>query len=295
MKFKIILGVSCFILSLILFFPYNGVKNRIINAISKETGLEIFTGRMWPTLAGVGVSIDNVTLQFPGKSSNNENFDINLNNVKAYVPWMSLIKFSPIAQINGILEKNGRFSISANPKGKQVNLTISVKGLGLQSYLKRFGFTQVDLTGELNVDIKSVVDKKSFEPGKTNVRLKIAKLTMNALEVGGFKIPQLKFKSPGRSTADSKNGKNFKLSLNLGESGDPFILSTEGTFNLDMKAFQKSSFELRNTIRLSTELLKSETVSLVLPLLEQYKKEDGSYRIKITGNFERGTDFPTSF
>lgn len=295
MRSKILLGVGCFVVIGIFFFPYYGIRNRVLNEVSKQTGIEIFAGQMWPTYAGIGVSIKNVTLQLPSRGANNGNIDIELTQVRAYIPWTSLLAFSPGLKVTGKVSPKGELSLWARPKGDGLDLKISLRALDVGPYLEKWGVSQLHLTGEVQLDLTTYLNQKTSSLGATDMKLQINKITLDALEVAGFNIPKLKFQFPALISGMSKDGKTFDMSVDLGKTGDPFVLSAKGNMEVNAKSPGDSAFDLKNSITFSKELLQSETVSMVLPLLEQFKKAEDNYHIKLTGTFAKGVDFPTTF
>ena len=295
MRAKILLGTGCFLIVGIFFFPYYGIRNRVFNEISKQTGMEIFAGKMWPTFAGMGVGIKDLTLQLPARGANNENVDVELTQVKAYVPWTSLILFSPALQVNGKLSPKGELSLWVKPKGDGFDLKVFLKNVDIGPYLEKLGVNQVNLAGEVQMDLTTHLNQKTNALGATDMKLQVQKITLDALEVAGFNIPQLKFKFPALISGVSKDGKMFDVTVDLGKSGDPFVLTATGNVEVNAKNPEGSIFDLKNSITFSKELIQNETIGMVLPLLEQFKKSDDNYHIKLTGTLGKGIDFPTTF
>jgi type II secretion system protein N len=295
MKTKLLLGVACFIISFMLFFPFQGVRNRIFNEVSLQTGLEIFAGKMRPTFTGLGVSMNNVTLQLPSRAADTNNIDIELEVLQAYVPWVSLLSLSPSLRIEGWIVGQGTLWMNVRLKDKDYELRVYLKQIDATSYLKKLGMNDMDISGKVTLDLLTLIDKKGSKLGKTEFNLELEKLSLSAIEMAGFNIPGLAFNAPGKIKGTAKDGSNFSVNLDLGDKVDPFILSSEGTVKLDIKKLSNTNFNLNNTIEFSEAFLKNETISMILPLLEQYNKGDGKYHVKVSGSVNKGVGIPTSF
>ena len=214
-----------------------------------------------------------------------------------YVPWMSLIQFSPHLLVKGVLEDKSQIWSKVSYGGGFVNLEAKIRDVDFVPYLEQVDFSQVKFTGKLGVDLKTQVKPDKGELGKTDLVVQLHQFMVGALEFGGFSIPSLSFVSPAEIVVNSKDGRNFSVKITLGATDqDPLKVSSEGTVRYNAKRPHQSSFVLKNTIQFSKALQDEPSVQLLLPLLDQFKKPDGSYNVEISGNFAKGvTGFPKVF
>lgn len=296
MKRAIFFGFLVFVIVIVVCFPYSMLRDRLFHEISEQTGLEIYSGLMWPALEGPGVVLNDVTIQYVGGKTWHSHVDFDMSTLKMFVPWYSLVTISPYLQVLARLSKTSVLSLQGRLGSGQVVVDGTVRDFDFSPFLGQLGMGFVDIVGRLDAVIKTHVKPKRQELGKTQMDAKIRRLRLGAFEAGGFSLPELVFRSAIEVALKSKDGKTFDVDIHTVSDQEPVLLKSIGKIFLDAKRPEASTFDLKNTLRISSKLKSESSVSLVLSVLDEYKKADGSYRIQIRGDFARGVmGFPNTF
>ncbi len=296
MKSKIALGILCFFVTFVIFFPYETIKERALRDVAKETNVNIVIQRILPTIKGAGLHFKGVSVQYLGKLSPKGLLGVEMSWLKVYVPWMSLVSFSPYLDVAGVIDKKSPLKAKVKKSGAIVDLNMKLLRFAFEPYLEKLGFSGLDIVGRLDADLKAKLNTKKNQLGKTSAKLEIQNFILGNFEAGGFSIPRMEFKSPVKVLCDSKKGKVFKLNISVGSPEDPLTFTSEGQLMLNAKTPQLSEFSLKSVITFSQQMLKQPSIELLLPFLDQFKAEDGSFRVQFTGNLVQGvTQFPTRF
>jgi type II secretion system protein N len=250
--------VAAFLLFLLLLFPFDRVKAKLISEIRQRTALDLTVSRISPrffnsfTLTDVVLADQNGKVLFESPS------------IRTSVSLFSLLR--------GILSLNmkakaygGNLLVKAQQGGSQQKLLIDADGLDIASYqaLKDFG---LKLSGKLGGNVEM-----NGDAGKG--RLWFKGLTSRELKIKGFPIPDLDFEQcwfeadiKGDRLTIKKlelDGKELKVQC-LGD----VVLRDRGTLNLTVK--------LKPSERLAQEQ------SVVFSLLKN-RDADGYYQFSIGG------------
>jgi type II secretion system protein N len=297
MRKKILLAIPVFFLFVLVMFPYATFKNMAIVQLASRTGVHVFPESLTPSFLGLGVAMKDTSVQIMTPAVKRGYVAVDFVDLEAYLPWGGLLSFEPRVRVSGSLQPSCPLAVELMPKGSEVQLALELKSLPAKPYLTQLGLEAVGLNGTISLILDSVVGLQKQRIQKTHLQLTVDHLRSEEMELGGFLIPELSFSSPLQIRADSDDGSQFKLQLEIGQSEtDPIHISSEGSWVLNLEKQSDSTFDLKNKIHIRPEFASHASFQLLLPLLESFQVDPGVYHVQVSGNLEQGvTGIPTKF
>lgn len=296
-KMKIGLFFAFFIVFTIMLFPYNDLGDLVTSKISQATQNTVYlqfsdlNPSFFPT---VGLEFENVSVDTPFLQG------IKANSLTVRPSILSLLAFKPGLSLNADGFFKGSADISGSIPGMSAEATRKPKisgelqGIDLSEVTKSLKLP-IDLGGKMKFETDSLaLDLTNYEQttGDLSANIKDAKLgAMNInTPLGPLPLPSMSFSSIDFQ-ADAKNG-NVKVGkLALGKTGDEFVGTAKGTFDLKNQPYGlplgSYDFSIELEVQSSFEARMGVLWSTVEGFIESYKRASSpgkkTYAFRISG------------
>ncbi|MFH1831029.1 MAG: type II secretion system protein GspN [Pseudomonadota bacterium] len=281
----IALFFACFAIFLYWVFPYDVLKDRILNDVESQLGkgLQVSADRLEPYWFS-GIDIKNLRIEGVGEHGIVDL--LKFSRVRARASLVPLI-FGSIRLKFGLDIGKGELSGFAKVGEDTISLDLDIDDLNLSDFAFIQERTGLKVMSKIDGNVELEINRQQPARSAGSMQLTFANLGIGASEL---KVGDLALEMPDLVLAKGRDSQ-IKLTLSKGAATFEKFNLAEGDLLVDLKGKMFLSSKFANyRLNLRGKFSTSQKLNEALPFLfivDSQKQEDGSYPLIITGRISR--------
>lgn len=273
-----------FLIFLVLTFPNEIIKERVIQEVEKATGGKVQIENLY--ISPLSVTVENMLLIIPSSKPGEKGMKMRADLISISPSIMQLIRGRLGASVDAKL-LGGEIAANVGIANDEYDVSMNFDDIALEKAIALAKLEDINLKGKASGSLILFYAKEMKERNGT-LELALDKTVVSVGEIMGFAVPDINM---GKINTTATLKANIFDLKELKADSDELALNIDATGNINYKRFKRTSYNAHVVLELKKKFWdKNPKLVLAkdLPMTKPYlRKDNKSYGIKLNGSFLR--------